>query len=170
MAFFDNSLLLSNAQAVTVTAASTSIYDITGAGSGVAPSQIWGTSTSFGADIGNGDGSARPTAFFAIGTTFTGATNMQVSVQAAPDNGSNAPGTYVTLTETGVMLEAALTAGTTFSLPIPGVPSNFSGLPRFYRFYYTVTGTHGAGAITGGILLNPPDQLNKKYPANFVAV
>lgn len=172
MAFFDTSLLLSNAQAVTSTAASTNIYDVTGAGSGTAPAMIWGTSTVIGDDIGTGEGVARPVAYFTVPTAFTagGAATLVVSVQAAVDNGSNAPGTYFTLTETQAIPVASLVAGYNFALPIPGIKSGDS-LPRFYRFNYTVaTGPMLTGNITGDILLNPPSQINIKYPSNFTSV
>ncbi len=170
MAFFDNSLLLSSAQAVTTTAASTNIYDITGAGSGNAPALVWGTSTVFGADIGAGDGVARPTAYFTVPTAFTssGSTaTLTVAIQAAIDNGSDAPGTYYTLASTRIFTTAELAAGFNFNLPIPPIASS-DPLPRFYRFNYTVaSGPFTAGNLTAVILLNPPDQLNKKYPGNY---
>lgn len=172
MAFFDQTLLLSNAQAVTSTAASTTIYDVTGAGSGNAPALVWGTSTVFGDDIGSGEGVARPTAYFTVPTTFTagGAATMVVSVQAAIDGGSNSPSTYHTLTETEAIPVASLVAGYNFALPIPAIKSG-DALPRFYRFNFTVaTGPMTAGAITGVILLNPPSQLVDKYPSNFTSV
>lgn len=172
MAFFDQALLLSSAQAITTTAASTLIYDITGAGSGNAPALSWGTSATFGADIGSGDGEARPVGYFTVPTAFTagGAATLVVSIQAAADNGSNAPGTYHTLTETEAIPVASLVAGYNFSLPIPAIKSG-DALPRFYRFNYTVaTGPMTAGAITADILLNPPSQLVTKYPSNFTSV
>src|SRR5579872_6368426 len=112
--FLDTLLQLSNAQAVTTTAASTTIYDVSGAGSGNAPALVWGGAAgTFGADIGLGDGAVRPTAVFYVTTTFTagGAATMVIAVQAAPDNGSNSPGTYVTLSETAAIAVASLTAG-----------------------------------------------------------
>lgn len=172
MAFFDNSLLLSNAQAITVTAASTTIYDVTGAGSGVAPNLVFGTSTVFGADIGQGDGAARPTAYFTVPTTFTagGAATMTIQIQAAIDNGSNSPSTYTTIVETQAIPVATLTAGTNFNIPIPPLTAG-EALPRFYRFNYVIaTGPMLTGALTAGILLNPPTQIGVKYPNNFTSV
>lgn len=170
--FFDNSLLLSNAQALTVTAASTTIYDVTGAGSGNAPSMTFGTATIFGDDIGAGEGVARPMAFFAVGTAFTagGAATLTVAIQAAIDNGSNAPSTYTTIVETGAIAVATLAAGVTWNIPIPPVTAG-EALPRFYRFNYTIaTGPMLTGTLTAGILLNPTSQLiSRLYPSNFVA-
>lgn len=174
MAFYDQSLLLSSAQAITTaTVASTNIYDVTGAGSGNAPALVWGNTATFGADIGAGTGGERPQAFFTVGTAFTtsSAATLSVAVQAAPDNGSNAPGTWTTLTQSAAYLVASLTAGTQILLPIPECPTSL-GLPRFYRFDYIVgVGTFTAGTITGGILLDTPEAAGGiKYPANYTVV
>lgn len=172
MAFFDNALLLSNAQAITVTAPSTNIYDVTGAGAGVKPNLVFGTSAVFGADIGTGDGAARPTAYFTVGTPFTagGSATMQFQIQAAIDNGSNSPSTYTTIAETDAIAVATLTAGTNFNIPIPPITAG-EALPRFYRFNYVVaTGPMTGGTISGDILLNPPTQVITQYPSNFTSV
>lgn len=173
MAFLDNVLILSNAQAITASAASTTIYDVTGAGSGNAPALTWGTTTSFGADIGLGDSANRPTAYFTVGTAFSsggGSATLTVAIQAAPDNGSNAPGSYTTIYQSQAIPQANLTAGANFSVPIPPIQPG-EALPRFYRFNYTVaSGPFTGGTLTGAILLNPPSQLNVQYPANFTSV
>lgn len=164
--FFDNTLVLSNAQAVSATAASTNVYDITGAATTTtATPQVFGTSTVFGADIGAGDGIARPSVFFLI-TTAIASTSINFQVQAAPDQGgTSGPGTYITLSETGVVNAAQLTAGTSFVLPIPPLPSGMA-LPRYYRVNYTVVGG-STGNVTAVILLNPPAGVPTKYPNNF---
>lgn len=172
MAFFDATLKLSAAQAVTTTAASTTIYDVAGVGSGTAPAMVWGTSTSFGADIGTGDGVASPVAYFSIGVNGTGAGTISFAVQAAPDNGSNAPGTYVDLVISKAWTGTDLDVGNVIVLPIPPfaqvAPS--MGLPRFYRFYYTVAGS-ATVTVTAGILLNPPlGYVSTQYPPNFLSV
>lgn len=177
MAFFDQTLLLSNAQAITATAASTNIYDVTGAGSGVAPSMIFGTTNTTAAlpgfDIGLGDGQAIPYLYLTIPTAFVsgGGATLTVQVQAAIDNGSNAPGTYTTIVETGLFTAANLAAGRVLLIPIPPITIGES-LPRFYRFNYVVaTSTFSAGTVTASILLNPPSKLeNTLYPSNFIAV
>lgn len=167
MAFYDNALLLSSAQAITTTAASTTIYDVTGAGSGVAPSMTFGNGEK-GFDIGLGDGMARPVAFWTVTTNGTGTGTVAFAVQAAEDNGSNAPGTYVTLAQTEAFVGTALDVGETIELPIPPastVTPNF--VPRFYRFNYPQTGD-GAVSVTGGILLNPPSLGHAvQYGNNF---
>lgn len=173
--FFDNTLLLSNAQAITSTAPSTNIYDVTGAGSGVAPSLVFGQGvTNFGADIGIGDGVAVPTAYFTVTTAFVsgGGATLSIQVQSAPAS-SNSPGSYVTLSQTQVFTAAQLVAGATIILPIPPVApiEAAEALPRFYRFNYVVaTSTFSAGNITGGILLNPAIGIPSTfYPNNFTA-
>lgn len=176
MAFFDQTLLLSSAQAITTTAASTNIYDITGAGSGNAPTITFGTATKFGADMGIGDGVAIPSLFMTVGTAFVsgGGATLTVSIEAAPDNGSNAPGSYVVLAATQAFTASQLTAGAVLILPIPPVAPIKLGeaLPRFYRVNYTVaTSTFSAGAVTSVILLNPPSGLvGTLYPSNFTVV
>lgn len=174
MAFFDSLLELSNAQAITATAASTTIYDVFGAGSGNAVNQVFGQGvTNPGADIGLGDGLAVPVAFFTIGTTFLTLTSLTIAVQAAASS-SNSPGSYVTLSQTAAIPAASLVAGATIILPIPPFAPIEPGetVPRFYRFNYTVAGSNAtAGTITGVILLNPPAGLvGTLYPNNFTSV
>ena len=172
MAFFDNTLLLSNAQAITTTAASTNIYDVTGAGSGVAPSMVFGSNTTtYGFDIGTGDGATTPVAYFTIITAGTGAGTITFSVQAAP-NSSNSPGTYTTLASSAAYVGTSLVAGAVIAIQIPPYEliANAEGLPRFYRFYYTVSGSATA-TVTAGILLNPPlGFVSTQYANNFTSV
>ncbi len=174
MAFFDQTLLLSSAQAITTTAASTNVYDITGAGVGNAPSMVFGrnpttgAATLPGADIGTGDGTAIPYAVFTITTAGTGTGTIAFAVQAAPDSGSNTEGTYVTLAQSAAYVGTTLTAGKQIFLAIPPIPTGMA-LPRFYRFDYIQTG-NGACSVTAGILLNPPvGVVSTQYPPNFVA-
>lgn len=171
MAFFDNTLKLSNAQAVTTTADSTTIYDVTGAGSGVAPSMVFGQTTKPGADIGTGDGMAIPYAYFSMGVTGTGAGTITFSVSAAPDS-SNSPGTYTVLASSAAYVGTTLIAGNVICFPIPPyaqvAPS--MGLPRFYKFTYTVSGS-ATVTVTAGILLNPPlGFVSTQYPPNYISV
>ena len=170
--FLDQALKLSDAQAITVTAASTNLYDITGAGSGNVPNMIFGTTGLAGADMGLGDSAMRPTAYFSVDTTFTaaGAATLTIALQGAPDNGSGSPGTYTTIVETSALPVASLVAGANLQIPLPPVTVG-EALPRFYRFNYTVaTGPMTAGKLNGVILLNAATQTNKQYPANFQSV
>ena len=173
--FFDNSLYFSQAQAITATANSTSIYDVTGAGSGNAPSLSFGNASTFGDDMGIGDGVAIPYLIVNIGTAFATANSgtLQVSLQEAPDNGSNAPGTYTTIYSSAVFAASALTANTQLLMvQVPPRPAG-TALPRFYRVVYTVaTGSFSAGTVTAALAINPPSLNGQyptygQYPANF---
>lgn len=172
MAFYDASLQLSAAQAITTGAASTLIYDVTGAGSGVAPSMVFGQGQKPGADIANGQTGASPTAVFTVTTTGTGTGTVAFGIEAAPDNGSNSPGTYVRLATSAAYVGTTLLAGNQVILPVPPfaqvAPS--MGLPRFYRFFYDQTG-NGAVSVSAGIILNPPAGfVSTQYGPAFVAV
>lgn len=172
MAFYDAPLVLSSAQAITTSAASTNIYDVTGAGAGVAPSMTFGNAaaTAKGIDISGADNLARPTAYFTVTTNGTGTGTVAFAVQAAPDNGSNSPGTYVTLAQSEAFVGTALDVGEVVQLPIPPISTVTPGfVPRFYRLYYTQTGD-GAVSVTGFIGVNLPSlQRAVTYANNFTS-
>lgn len=160
MAYLENSSgsQLSTAQAITVAAASTNVFDVTGAGAGNAPVMIGnqGLATNLGTDLGVGQGVAHPGVLFTISTAGTGTGTIAFGIEAAPDNGSYSPGTYIRLTTSGTKVGTILTLGYTLYLPLPQIPPEFSGLPRFYRAYYDQTG-NGAASVTAEFLMNPPD-------------
>lgn len=171
--------VFSTAQAITATAASTNVYDVTGAGAGNAPNMIGGlTSTGTaivpGVDIGAGDGIAIPEVFWNIPTAFTsgGATTLQILLQVAADNGSNNPGTWVTLYESEVFSLAQLAVNYQGQFQVPTVPFDF-GLkqPRFYRLDYVVaTGPFTGGTISAELVINPSQAYKVgNYPANYNA-
>lgn len=172
MAFFDQTLLLSNAQAITTTAASTVIYDVTGAGSGNTPAMTFGSNTTtYGVDIGSGSGQVFPVAVFNIGVTGTGAGTVTFSVQAAP-NSSNSPGTYKTLASSDAYVGTTLIAGNQIIIPIPPYVQvgPAEGLPRFYRFNYTVSGS-ATVTVTAFISIVPTEgYVSTQISNNFVAV
>lgn len=172
MAFVDTSLQLSTAQAITSTAASTVIYDVTGAGSGVAPNLVFGTTSVFGADMGTGDGEAGVYIYLQVSTAFVsgGGATLQVQVQAAIDNGSNAPSSYTTIDQTGTFTAAQLVAGATLRLRLQPVTIG-EAVPRFYRLNYVVaTSTFSAGAVNAYVMLNAPSgTLVSQYPSNFAS-
>lgn len=161
MAFYDNVTngpgVLSSAQAITTSAASTNVYDVTGAGVGTAPNQSFGNGP-VGFDIAAGvDGIARPTAYFTITTTGTGTGTITFKVQAAPVAASNTEGTYVDVGASSAYVGTTLIAGNTIIVPITPYNQIASamGQPRFYRLYYTQTG-NGACSVTGFIAINLP--------------
>jgi hypothetical protein len=175
MAFLDNSLVFSSAQAVTVTADSTNVIDITGAGVGNAPAMKSGNGGVIGADMGAGEGVAIPQIYLEVSTTFTagGSATLSVNIEAAPDNGSNAAGTYTIIGEIPAIPVASLVAGQFLLIfPLPNIQPG-EALPRFYKLNYAVgTGPFTAGALTAGIAFNLPTSLlsAKNYQNNFVAV
>lgn len=170
--YIDQSLIFSSAQAITATAVSTNIVDLTGFGSGNAPAISFGTASVYGADAGVGDGEAVPSIYCNVNTTFATLTSLTVSAQFAVDNGSNAPGTYQTYAETGAIPVAALVAGArigTFRLPNkPDTLAQYP-LPRFIRLNYTVTGSNAtAGAVSAGIAIQRDLELaGANYPGAF---
>ncbi len=171
MAFVDTSLQLSNAQNVTAAAASTVVYDVTGAGVGNAPSMTFGTNTTnYGVDIGNSQTLASPCALFVITTTGTGTGTIAFGIEAAL-NSSNSEGTYVRLTTSAAYVGTALLAGNTIILPIPpwAQIAPAMHLPRFYRAYYDQTG-NGAVHVSTFILMNPPaGYVSTQIASNFTA-
>lgn len=177
--FLDALVQLSTAQAITATAASTNIYDVTGAGSGNAPNMIGGVTASgnalIGFDIGDGDGIAIPQVYVDVSTSFVsgGGATLTVQLQAAPDNGSNAPGTYVTIYQSAALTAAQLANTAELQFQVPEVPPSTFGeaMPRFYRLNYVVaTSTFSAGAVNANIVLNPSNGTKlRNYPSNYVA-
>lgn len=178
--FVDNSLAFSSnwqtpqSLIVSTSTASTNTIDVTGAGSGNAPSVVWGTSSTFGADMGIGGGESRPHVRVQVTTTFatSNAATLNVALQSAPDNGSNAPGTWTTCDETGAIAASALTAGTAINLDFgPRAPG--AALPRFYRLLYQLPGSTAftAGAVVAGVVLNNDFSTTMgQYPSNFSVV
>lgn len=161
MAYIENSsgCTLSSSQAISSSSvASTNIFDVTGAGSGNTPvmTGAQGLSTNLGTDFGIGQGNAQPGVWFVVNTTGTGAGTMTASIEAAPDNGSGSPGSYTILTTSQAFVGTAMVKGLNFWLPLPPVPSNYSGLPRFYEAYYTCASTVTV-TISAYFMMNPPN-------------
>jgi len=178
MAFYDNTLLLSNAQSLAGAATafvSTSTYDITGAGSGTAPSMVWGNTATQAfliADVMVG----RPMyAYFTVTTAFSATTALNIFIQAATAATGNLPGTWKTIYESAAFTGAtdlALSAQLVVPIPPFGMIKAAEALPRFYRFFYanTTAATFSAGAFTSGILLDTPTgMVSTLYPNNFVS-
>lgn len=135
----DKLLMLSEAQAVTASAASTDVIDL---------GPIDGTRR----DIGVG----YPLEFWAnVNTTATagGAATVNIQLQTSPDNS-----TWTTLTSSGDLALSALTAGKrVISQKVP------QGVQRYLRVNYVVgTGPLTAGAFTAGINLDVDG--NNHYP------
>lgn len=174
MAFYDNALLLSNAQSLAGTATtviSSVTYDITGAGSGTAPSMIWGTTTFLQADVMVG----RPMYLYSTVTTAfsVGASTCTFVVEAAPPAAGNVAGTWVTLYQSAAFTGTQLTVGSQLVAPIPPLAliKAAESMPRFYRARYALsTATFSAGNVTSGILLDTPTgMVSTLYPNNFAS-
>lgn len=149
--------ILSAAQSITTSAASTNILDVTGAGSGNAPNMIGnaGLATNLGTDLGVGQNGARPGVLFTVTTAGAGTGTVAFGIDAAPDAGNYTPGTYTRLTTSAAAVGTTLTLGAQVWLPLPPVPSIFTGLPRFYRAYYDQSG-NGAVSVNADFMMNPP--------------
>jgi hypothetical protein len=124
-------------------------------------------------DLGVGDDPALKL-LIQVMTAFASGTSLQVQLQGAPDNGSGSPGSYTTMLDSGAIAEASLTAGRYILavdfprtlLPTPTGPSAAQALPRFLRLQYVTVGTHTAGALYGGIVIDREDQIS--YPPGIV--
>ena len=166
----DINTLLSSSQLITVTAPSANVIDLAGLGVGNPVTNKFGTGTSFGEDIGIGDGVSPPNLLCIVGTAFAaaGAGTLQVQLQAAVDvNNTGLPVTWDILAQTDPMALAVLTAGrliAEFTIP-PRYPGQ--GFPRFYRLNYVVaTGPMTAGSIAfAGIITGRDDA--PQYPAAY---
>jgi len=122
----DAQLLFSNAQAVTVSAASTNIVD-----QGVAGNAL--------------GGGAEPYVIAQIDEAFTqaGALNVTFDLQTATDAAFTSP---VTLASSGAIAKASLTIGARpLRVRIP------PGALRYLRMYYTASDTASAGKVTAFI-------------------
>lgn len=124
-------------------------------------------------DMGIGDDPALKlmvqvdTAFASAGSTGT----IQVAIQGAPDNGSGAPGTYVTMA-TGPLYVIPAVGTRLFDTDIPRPKDG--NLPRFLRLLYTVaTQTMTAGKVNAHIVLDRMDHPSQSagvmgaYPAGI---
>lgn len=115
-------------------------------------------------DLGIGDDPAMKV-LVQVMTTFTGGTNLQVSLDGAPDSGTGTPGTWTTYATGPLVLEASLLAGRRLlDIDLPR-KADSAALPRFYRLSYASAGTHGAGAIYGALVLDRQDYVT--YPAGL---
>lgn len=128
----DAQLTLADNQAVTVTAASANQIDLTTARN-LARS------------------GARNMRFVAlVTTTFTGATSMQATVRQSAAANMGSPDVIAT---GPVVVEANLTAGKKL-LDIPWPDVDPVAAKQYIDMNFVVVGTHGAGAIWAGIVLD----------------
>lgn len=132
---FDKQSLLSDAQAVTATAASTNCIDLGATGT------VYGAASALTRDIGKG---CKVPLLIQVTETFATLTSLTVSVEV-DDNSSFSSAT--TIATTPAILAASLTAGTQFV--IDAFPKGTN--ERYVRLKYTVAGSNAtAGKITAG--------------------
>lgn len=127
------------------------IIDLLGGGVGTPITGYTGTATLPGQADAHGVGKERPELVVAIGTAVTTVTaaTLNVQLQGAPDDGTNNPGTWQTLGESGALTAAQLTANQVIArLPwLPPFPQNLR--PRFLRLNFSIP---AATAFTAGTI------------------
>jgi len=134
---FDQTLLFSDAQAITATAASTNIVDTLATGT------VYGAASALSKDIGKGN---RIPINIQVVEAFNTLTSLTVAIQTAAAEGFGSPKTVVSQT----IPLADLVAGKVSTLHF--VPAGTD--ERFVRVHYTVTGTAPTtGKVSAGIAL-----------------
>lgn len=162
------------AQSVTSSAASTNMFDTTGAGAGNSPAMIGagGINTALGFDIGTGSGVEQPVVLVSFGTCTTVSGTLTIAIQVAADNGSYSAGTFHTIESSAALTGTSqLFSGAQFFMKVPPVPQGIlsGSLPRFYQLYYTV-GSSISVVVNASLLLDPPAIAQAtQYGNNFVA-
>ena len=168
--------VLSLVGAAGVSIPSTNVIDLLGAGVGVAPPNIIGNVSLFGADVGVG-GHLRPEIMCAIGTACatSNSATLNAALQAAPDTGAAGgyiPTTWTTIAETGAIAAANLTAGQIIAR-FPFLPAFPAGLrPRFLRLYFQIptSTSFTAGTIGAAVVTLVRDDLAQKFAAKNYTV
>lgn len=152
---------------------STNVIDLLGNGAGTTVQNITGIATLPGQADAMGIPDVRPELVVAIGTALvadTGTPTLSVELQAAPDNGSGSPGTYVILGRSAPITVAQGTANTIIArLPwLPPFPANLR--PRFLRLNFEIpAGTNfSAGTIAYALVTSSRDDwFIGQQPRNF---
>jgi len=115
-------------------------------------SQVASSAKGYGRDIGIGDDPAlllvvsAPVAIIGLATS-----TLQFLLQAAPDNGSGAPGTYDTIAQSEAYAVGTTgISGEVWRTPIP--PANAGYVPKFYRLGYVIGTANLATGGTGQVL------------------
>lgn len=135
---YDRSLLMSNAQAITATAASTDTIDLGATGT------VYGNSAALIRDIGRG----KEIPFrVQVVQAFNNLTSLQVAVQTDDNSAFSSPRTVV---QSQAIPLASLVVGFVFEELAVEVGTN----ERHLRLLYTVTGTAPTtGQVTAGITM-----------------
>ena len=146
------------------------VYDMLGLGAGQAPTNIIGTKTVFGTDLGVGG--KRPELNITIGTALAAAagTTLKVALQAAIDNGSYEPGTWTDVdSEDNISLANGTAGAVIFRSPwIPTFPPGL--MPRFLSLLFspqlagaTPSGDFTAGTISSALVTMVRDDYAARY-------
>lgn len=152
----------------TGTQAASNILDL-GVASGV-PSSANGAGAR---DIGVGDNPMLKL-LVEVTTAFADGTSLQLQLQGAPDSGTGTEGSYTTMWTSPAIVEADLDVGA--QLANVDVPRVIPGqaLPRFLKLNFITVGTHTAGQVYAGIVIDRFDQVQgagsvlSGYPAGLV--
>lgn len=138
----DTSLLLSDAQAITATAASTNIIDLGATGT------VYGAGSALIKDIGKG---CDIPLLIQVVEAFNNLTSLAVTVQTDDNAGFSSARDVLSAT----LPLASLTLGRTF--PIIEIPPGVA--ERYLRLNYTVTGTAPTlGKVTAGVIASYPQS------------
>lgn len=143
----DGLLVFSSAQALTSTADSTNVLDLTNA-----------------RDLGQGNDSPAVKLMLQVGTAFqsTGSSTLVVSLAGSTDNS-----TYTTMVSIPSIAKAAMIAGAVIgNIDLPR-RVNGQALPRYLKLVYTVgTADFTAGTLNAALVLDRQD--NTYYPVGQV--
>ena len=135
----DRSLLFSDGQAITATAASTNLVDLGATGT------VYGAASPIVRDVGEGE---RSDLYVGVTQSFNNLTSLTISVETDDNAGFSTPTTVFT---SPAYTLAQLATGATYLLPDQvTVGTN----ERYVRLKYTVAGTAPTlGKITAGVVM-----------------
>lgn len=143
---YDNTLIFSDAQAITADAASSNIVDLGATGTPV------GNANPLRRDIGIG---YKVPIYAYVPETFNNLTSLKISVQVATDEAFTSPKEVASRT----YLAAELLAGTKLGFP-DVVPEGAD--ERFLRLYYDVEGVAPTtGTVTAGVVASRQTNLGQ---------
>jgi hypothetical protein len=132
----DKQTLMSEDQAVTVTAASTNVIDLASIATGTPTPN----------ELGNYE------LLLQVTTTFHAGTSMSATVQTDDDESFGSP---TSLVASAAIATATLVAGYQYKIALPSDAIT----ERYMRVYYTVVGTMDAGKVTAALVIDR--QTNK---------